>query len=253
MAKARTRDDEVAGAFPRAWIEFADPDAPDRLFRCDLTWLTSRWSCIYGNGCKGIVAGQADDGCCAHGAFFTDADDVARVRAAAARLPAEMWQLHRKGQKSVTEKEDGKRRTRTVDGRCIFHNRSDFDGPHGCALHHLAASEGTDLTVTKPEVCWQVPIRRTFLTETGVDEVDVHVTVIGEFDRRSWGPGGVNLDWWCSSASSAHQGSARVFEHSRAELVALMGERAYELLAQACRQHLAAPVVLAIHPADPRP
>ena len=44
---------EVSLDFPRSFVEFIDPADDNQLFRCDLTWLTSRWLCIYGNGCEG--------------------------------------------------------------------------------------------------------------------------------------------------------------------------------------------------------
>ena len=75
------RSREVDLDFPREWIEFTDPADPKHLIRADLTWLLSRWTCIFGTGCHGIIAGRADDGCCSHGAFFTDADDEKRVTA----------------------------------------------------------------------------------------------------------------------------------------------------------------------------
>ena len=71
---------------PRQWVEFTDPADAAQRFRCDLTWLTSSWTCVYGAGCRGIYAGRPDDGCCTLGAHFTDKDDVATVRAALARL-----------------------------------------------------------------------------------------------------------------------------------------------------------------------
>ena len=65
--------------FPRAFVEFADPGDEDQVFRCDLTWLTSRWACIFGNGCPGIYADRPDDGCCTLGAHFADEADEKRV------------------------------------------------------------------------------------------------------------------------------------------------------------------------------
>ena len=47
---------EVLIGFPRAFVEFSDPADSGQVFRCDLTWLTSRWACIYGEGCRGIYA-----------------------------------------------------------------------------------------------------------------------------------------------------------------------------------------------------
>jgi hypothetical protein len=38
---------------------------------------------------------------------------------------------------------------------------------------------------TKPDVCWQLPVRRTQEWVTRPDEVEVLVTSIGEFDRRA--------------------------------------------------------------------
>ena len=52
---------EVPLDFARAWVEFPDPADADQSFRCDLTWLTSRWECIFGNGCQGIYADHAYD------------------------------------------------------------------------------------------------------------------------------------------------------------------------------------------------
>jgi len=71
---------EVDLVFPRAWVEFADPGDAGQVFRCDLTWLTSRWTCIFGSGCRGIYAGRPDDGCCTLGAHFSDKADEKRVR-----------------------------------------------------------------------------------------------------------------------------------------------------------------------------
>jgi hypothetical protein len=63
---------EVSLDFPRQWIEFVDPADEDQLIRADLTWLTSRWTCIFGRGCKGIYADAPDAGCCTLGAHFSE-------------------------------------------------------------------------------------------------------------------------------------------------------------------------------------
>ena len=77
---------EVDLVFPRACVEFADPADDDQVFRCDLTWLTSRYTCIFGQGCHGIYADSPDTGCCTLGAHFADKDDEKRV--ADVRRPA---------------------------------------------------------------------------------------------------------------------------------------------------------------------
>ena len=59
---------EVPLDFPRQWVEFVDPNDDEQMIRADLTWLTSRWNCIFGNGCKGIYKDGPDNGCCSHGA-----------------------------------------------------------------------------------------------------------------------------------------------------------------------------------------
>ena len=54
--------------------------------RCDLTWLTSSYMCIFGQGCQGIYADAPDTGCCTLGAHFADKDDEKRVAAFVAQL-----------------------------------------------------------------------------------------------------------------------------------------------------------------------
>jgi hypothetical protein len=71
---------EVELDFAREWVEFYDPDNPEHLIAADLTWLLSRWTCVFGTpACRGTVEGRPDDGCCSHGAFLSDDDDRARL------------------------------------------------------------------------------------------------------------------------------------------------------------------------------
>ena len=39
---------EVELDFAREWVEFYDPDNPEHLIAADLTWLLSRWTCVFG-------------------------------------------------------------------------------------------------------------------------------------------------------------------------------------------------------------
>ncbi len=245
--------DEVDLDFPRAWVEFPDPADDEQVYRCDLTWLTSRWNCVFGAGCQGIEAGRADDGCCTLGAHFSDEDDEARVAGHVARLTPRLWQYHATGTgpEGWTElSEDGERQTRRVDGACVFLNRPGFGAGAGCALHTLALREGREPLETKPDVCWQLPVRRTFDWVDRPDDSRVLVISIGEYDRRGWGPGGHDLHWWCTGAVSAHGAGKPVYLSYRAELTELMGAPAYERLAGLCEERLAAPPT-APHPADP--
>src|SRR5206468_10159725 len=87
------------GATVREWVSFEDADE-ERTWVFDVTFLLSRWTCIYGAGCQGVLTGPAAElaqGCCSYGAHFTDAEDEARVEAAATTLTAEHWQFRREG------------------------------------------------------------------------------------------------------------------------------------------------------------
>jgi hypothetical protein len=251
MVLGGTMVQEVSLDFPRAWVEFANPDDPAQVFRADLTWLCSRWQCVWGSGCQGIKPGRADDGCCTLGAHFSDDEDEKRVTAAARRLTPQTWQFYEEN--SIGAASGGARRTRVHQGACIFLNRPGFDGGEGCALHALALREGVHPLETKPDVCWQVPIRRSYDEVERPDGTRVTVVSIGEFDRRAWGPGGHDLNWWCTGNPTAHTATEPVYVSYRAELTALMGRAAYEALADLCAARLAATLPLAPHPADPSP
>jgi hypothetical protein len=82
------------------WVSFETDDGDTYVF--DLTFLTSAWTCIFGQGCLGVLDGPAPElghGCCSYGAHFTDADDVRRVRGAAARLTTADWQFKSEARK----------------------------------------------------------------------------------------------------------------------------------------------------------
>jgi hypothetical protein len=251
---------EVDLVFPRAFVEFVNPADESEVLRCDLTWLTSSYMCIFGQGCQGIYADAPDVGCCTLGAHFADKDDEKRVAEFVDMLDDELWQQKPKG-RTVRRKDwvelddDGERKTRTttVDGQqaCVFHNRNDFHLGAGCALHALAYVIERNPVETKPDVCWQLPIRRTFREVTRQDGSTYTEVSIGEYDRRGWGPGGHDLDWYCSGNTEAHVAPEPVFVTHEAELVALMGRPAYVELVRHCEAHVRSRSALALHPADP--
>lgn len=241
---------EVALDFPRQWVEFNDPADEDQIFRCDLTWLLSRWTCIFGSGCKGILPDRPDDGCCSHGAHYSDKADEKRVKRFAEDLTADEWQFRKQGRKGgISELEDGKRKTRKYDGACIFLNRPGFAAGQGCALHLHALNVGLHPLETKPDVCWQLPVRRSYERVTRPDDTEVLITSIGEYDRRGWGSGGHDLSWYCTGATEAHIAAEPLYLGYGPELIELMGQPAYDVLVGLCEQALAARV--AVHPADP--
>lgn len=231
---------ETALDIPRVWVEFTNPDDADERFRCDLTWLTSSWTCIFGAGCQGIYADRPDDGCCTLGAHFSGKADLRTVKKAMKSLGPDEWQYYDEGhsKRGWTETEDGDDKTRVIDGACIFLNRPGFPAGAGCALHQHALAEGIAPHTIKPDVCWQLPIRRTFRTVELTDETSYLEISIGEYDRRGWGPGGHDLDWYCSGNPQAHVGRDPVYVSNKGELVHLMGQPAYDVLRAHCEAHL---------------
>ena len=243
---------EVNPNFARDWVEFTDPAKPEELYKCDLTWLTSYWTCIYGNGCCGVDADKPNDGCCSDGAYYSDEADESRTLEVAKRLTPEMWQFFDEAQ---PKKANGKlkisevgldkdRKTRKIEESCIFLNRKGYQAPgftgsFGCVLHHLAEKEKVHFVETKPDVCWQLPIRRSFETRE-FGEQEITVNVIGEYERLAWGDGGADFDWYCTGNTEAHVGREPVYISNKVELVTLMGEPAYEVLASHCENRMVA-------------
>jgi hypothetical protein len=191
-------------------------------------------------------APELEQGCCSYGAHFTDADDVARVEAAAATLTADQWQWRNRGRRGFIKTDaEGTRMTRLVEGACIFLNRPGFPGGAGCALHRAAIERQVAPMDLKPDVCWQLPLRR---EDTTGD--DGHVTsTITQWDRRHWGDGGAEFHWWCTEAPEAFGGSVPVYRHMRNELVGLSGPLVYGMLAAYLERRAAGPGVPLPHPA----
>jgi len=220
------------GAPPDAkeWVSFEDPDE-ERTWLFDATFLTSNWTCIYGRGCLGVLTEPAPDlvhGCCSYGAHFVDKADLRRVERVAATLTDEEWQFRRKGRAGIVKtNRHGEEITRLVDGACIFLNRPGFPAGPGCALHQAALRRGERPLDLKPEVCWQLPLRR----EDTVAE-DGHVTsTVCQWDRRHWGEGGSEFHWWCTESPEAFVGHRPVYKEMEAELTAMVGKKIYRRLA----------------------
>jgi hypothetical protein len=215
----------------REWMTFEDA-AERRTWVFDVTFLLSRWTCIYGCGCEGVLTGPAaemEQGCCSYGAHFTDEQDVSRVEAAAATLSAEDWQFRDQGRRRGIVKTDkhGDRVTRMVGGACIFLNRPDFPGGAGCALHRAALGRGARPMDLKPDVCWQLPLRR-----EDKEEGDGRVTsTVSEWSRASWGAGGAEFHWWCTEAPEAFGAGEPLYRSMADELVGLVGTEVFGRLA----------------------
>ncbi|HEX9259909.1 MAG TPA: hypothetical protein VF855_10270 [Acidimicrobiales bacterium] len=212
------------------WISFEDPDE-DRTWLLDATFLLSAWSCVYGNGCQGVLTADASElhqGCCSYGAHFIDADDQAAVSAAVARLTPQTWQHVNHGRRGgwLQTEDDGQLQTRVVKGACIFLNRPGFEGGMGCAFHIAALAAGERPLDWKPDVCWQLPLRL-------VEHTDEHghvTSTLREWKRRDWGDGGFEFHWWCTDSPEAFVGKVPVYEYLRDEIVELVGRHIYDLV-----------------------
>lgn len=264
---------ELPPDFPRQWLEFTNPEDQNHIFSIDLTWVESHYSCQFGTAnCRGIIKGFSQVGCCNHGAFLTDETDRNQLVEAVSAMPKRYWQ-HRPAEVDAyiesdrselepwlewdeLDNDEGEAepalKTTLVSGACIFANRQDWETGPGCAIHQWAVDTGQDLTVVKPEVCWQLPLRRLEAWEERPDGVEILRTTITEYNRRGWGNGGEDFDWYCTTAPSCHGSSTPLWQSCEAELRALMGDAAYEVLAEHCRnraQLIDADSVLNTHPA----
>jgi hypothetical protein len=214
------------------WLSIED-EHEQRTWVFDATFLRSNWSCIYGNGCKGVLDADATEmaqGCCSYGAHFVDDDDVQTVVSAVVRLTPSDWQFAKKGRRQgflapgdPTSDGSPTTTTRLVDDACIFLNRPGFEGGPGCALHRAALAAGERPMDWKPNVCWQLPLRLDHHTDD-----NGHVTsTLREWKRRDWGPGGQEFHWWCTESDDAFVGSAPVYEYLRDEIAGMVGDEVY--------------------------
>jgi hypothetical protein len=219
------------------WLSFDDPDEV-RTWVFDVTFLLSRWTCIFGQGCQGVLTGPSPElvqGCCSYGAHATDEADEARVEEYARRLTADQWQYRKqRGTTTWHTGADGDRLTKQVNGACIFLNRPGFARGPGCALHVGALDAGERPLDWKPNVCWQLPLRR---EDETLSDGRV-ISTVRQWDRVHWGEGGDEFAWWCTEADEAFTGVTRVYESLRDELVELTSPIAYGMVAAWCEERI---------------
>lgn len=210
------------------WISFEAPDGTTWLF--DATFLMSSWTCIFGNGCQGVLTEDATEmaqGCCSYGAHFADAEDRKTVKLSAKRLTRDQWQFRsetRAGEGPIVRNEDGDWVTSQVEGACCFLNRPGFAAGPGCALHLAAIEAGERPMDWKPDVCWQLPLR--LLSET--DQNGFVTNTLREWKRRDWGEGGAEFHWWCTETHEAFVGGRRVYQELADEIIELVGQEPYD-------------------------
>lgn len=224
-----------AGQLPAAdghrWISLVDAEADLWLF--DVSFLLSGYNCIYGDGCLSV--GEEPDtpdtfGCCIHGAHLADEEDLNNVAAYAALLDDSNWQYRKRALKKggpFKKNSSGDWVTRKAEGACIFLNRDDFPGGAGCSLHRAALERGERPLDWKPDVCWQVPIH----LDVHSDEYGHDTVFVSAWERRDWGGGGEDFNWWCIEEPVAYHAANPVYETCRDELVEMVGEEIYLRLA----------------------
>ncbi len=218
----------------RQWVSFEDPEE-NRTWVFDVTFMASSWHCIYGSGCKGILEtpdASSDHGCCSHGAHFSGDEDRKRVAKFAKGLGKGDWQFKAEAQQmggAIGKNEDGEVVTKTHEGACIFLNRKGFPGGSGCALHSYALRNGINPIDAKPDVCWQLPLRR----EDTRDALGKVTSTITQWDRRHWGEGGEDFGWWCTESPEAFGGNkVPVYETLKNELIGLSNSHVYSMLSE---------------------
>lgn len=159
---------------------------------------------------------------------MVDKKETKRITKLAKKLSASEWQYRSLGLNKgvIVKTRSGEDKTRLIDGACIFLNRSNFDGPKGCAFHIHAQNNNILPLKVKPTVCWQLPIRMEELTDTNKH---VYVT-IRAWERRDWGDGGSYFYWWCTETAEAFIGKDPVYKSLKPELIELCGTKVYHLL-----------------------
>jgi len=201
-------------------------DAQENIsWRFEPEFLASNWTCIWGQGCQGILDDPAEElqqGCCSVGAELLDEDEARRVSALAASTNPERFQYAIAAADGVFS-DSSRRHTRVIDGACIFLNRPGFEGGEGCALHLLADDDNCSPVDYKPSVCWQLPIK----VEWNQDSNGQRVANVRAWQRKDWGAGGTSMAWCCTESQEAYCGDERVVDSLRPELEALVGREVY--------------------------
>ena len=208
-----------------------DPDIEeiedgDTTWRFDRAFLTSRWVCIWGRGCQGILPERAETlghGCCSGGADLDEGDEARLIGALAATLPAASFQHHEEAAQGGVYRDAERRHTRVVDGACIFLNRPGFAGGAGCALHLAAVEAGEPITDWKPSVCWQLPVH----VDWAPGPRDTEVATVRRWTRGDWGAEGEEMAWCCTEEPESYVGEQPVVDSLAVELEGIVGAEVY--------------------------
>ena len=154
----------------------------------------------------------------------------ARVVAAAATLSREQWQFRAQGRrKAGVLKRDAKGDDDDplVDGACIFLNRPGHPGGAGRALHARGDRPGRAAPSAQARCLLAIAAapRGHRRRERARDKLARRV------EAETRGEGGGEFSWWCTESPSAFSGREPVYLSLRDELVAMVGDGVYDLLA----------------------
>ena len=196
-------------------------------WRFERGFLGSRWTCIFGRGCLGILPEAAPElghGCCSLGADIDGDDEARTIAALAATLGPDEFQHHGAAADGGVFRNDTHGATRIVDGACIFLNRPGFAGGSGCALHVAALAAGERPMDWKPSVCWQLPVK----IDWAPGEGDAEIATVRRWTKADWGDDAPNMGWFCTEDDArAYVGDERLVDSMADELTELVGTAVY--------------------------
>jgi len=236
--------DPMALPVEQRFVEILDADGRTR-WRVDRGFLTSRWRCIWGQGCQGIedvAAPELHRGCCSVGARLANEEEAMTIAALGACLLPEQFQYFEQaayhgvfepagsgegGSGNAGWQNSGWQNTRVIDGACIFLNRPGWPGGMGCALHLAAQDDGVDPLDYKPGVCGRLPLRVETLPDGPQGEPSFELRA---WRRDDWGPGGQTMAWWCTEADECFDAAEPVLDSLAEPLRRLVGEDTFQRL-----------------------
>ena len=202
---------------------YVDP-VDGTIWKIDVDFIDSNWTCIWDNGCQGILeepSAHLNQGCCSVGAQMIDEDEALRIAALGMTLDPEIFQYHDAALVGGVFRDEARTNTRVIDGACIFHNRPGFAAGEGCALHLAAVADEENPLEYKPSICWQAPLK--------VDHHDDGSKTLRPWKRPDWDGGLEGMAWCCTDRgdderlASAFVGDRPVAESLHAELRGLVG------------------------------
>lgn len=177
----------------------------------DVTFMLSGYECIFGRGCQGGFGQRKDHGCCDVGVDLTP-EDIDRINQL--DLEPEFYPNIKRILETDWFTEHKQPKTRTVDGACIFFNRSLL----GCGLHQQALAIDAHPADWKPLACSVLPI---LLKPVGDGMWEL--TSWDKQEDGGWGKGDIQNGYWCCEDPTAYKNPIPLYRRYRKELEMLLG------------------------------